>query len=88
MYLETFQGRTRVELRSPDASGNPYLVYTLLIYAGLSGIERKLTLPEEMTQNADLLPASRKEAGKAAMQSAFVRGYIPEEILRVYCSAQ
>lgn len=88
MYLETFQGRTRVELRSPDASGNPYLVYTLLIYAGLSGIERKLTLPEEMTQNADLLPASRKEAGKAAMQSAFVRGYIPEEILRVHCSAQ
>lgn len=86
MYLETFQGRTRVELRSPDASGNPYLVYALLIYAGLSGIERKLSLPEEMTQNADLLPSSRKEAGKIAMQSVFIRRYIPEDILRVYCS--
>ena len=86
MYIETFQGRTRVELRSPDASGNPYLVYALLICAGLSGIEKNLTLPEEMTQNAALLPASRKEAGEIAMNSAFVRQLVPEEILRVYCS--
>ena len=38
MYIETRKGQTRVELRSPDASSNPYLVYALLIHAGLQGI--------------------------------------------------
>ena len=88
MYIETFNGRTRVELRSPDASGNPYLVYALLISAGLSGIERNLSLPDETAQNADMLPSSRKEAGKIAKESGFVRSIVPEEILRVYLSQQ
>jgi glutamine synthetase len=85
MYIESFHGRTRAELRSPDASGNPYLVYALLIHAGLSGIERSLPLPEA---DGDLLPSSRKEAGIAAMKSAFVQQFVPEEILRVYCNQQ
>ncbi len=84
VYVEEYQGKTRVELRSPDASGNPYLVYALLIYAGLSGIERRLTLPEEMAEDASFLPASRKEAGKLAGRSAFVKGIVPEGILRKY----
>jgi glutamine synthetase len=85
MYIESFNGRTRAELRSPDASCNPYLVFALLIHAGLSGIERSLPLPEEPAENGSLLPASRKEAGIVAAKSAFVRRIIPEEILRVYC---
>ena len=85
MYIESFNGRTRAELRSPDASCNPYLVFALLIHAGLSGIERRLTLPEEPAENGSLLPASKKEAGMLAAKSAFVRRFIPEEILRVYC---
>ena len=89
MYIETFNGRTRAELRSPDASCNPYLVYALLIYAGLSGIERNLTLPENPEnpeKEGELLPSSRKEAAAAAMKSAFVHPIIPEEILKVYCN--
>ena len=88
MYIESWQGRTRAELRSPDASCNPYLVYALLIHAGLSGIERSLLLPEEHQAEGVLLPSSRKEAGMEAMRSAFVRGIVPEEILRVYCGRQ
>ena len=88
MYIETFRGRTRAELRSPDASGNPYLVYALLIHAGLSGIERNLSLPEEMAEDSPLLPASRKEAGKLALMSSFVKEIIPEEIIREYCGQQ
>ena len=87
MYIESFHGRTRAELRSPDASCNPYLVYALLIHAGLSGIERSLVLPDEH-QEGVLLPSSRKEAGMAAMKSSFVRQIVPGEILRVYCSQQ
>ncbi len=86
MYIETYKDKTRVELRSPDASGNPYLVYALLIYAGMSGIERDLPLPDAMDEKALFLPGSRKEAGKLALSSDFVRNFVPEGIIKVYAS--
>ena len=84
MYIENYKGVSRAELRSPDASSNPYLVYALLIRAGLYGIRNRLHLPDEMDESGLLLPASRKEAGGLAKASAFVREIIPEEILREY----
>ncbi len=84
MHIETHRDRTHVELRSPDAESNPYLVYALLIYAGLSGIERKLTLPKEMDEEAAMLPGSRKEAGAIAKNSEFIKSIVPEEIIREY----
>ncbi len=84
MYMETFKGQTRVEIRSPDAGCNPYLVYALLIYAGIDGIERKLVLPEEMSEAGADLPTSRKEAAKLALESDFVKKYVPEGILKEY----
>ena len=76
-------GRVRAELRSPDASSNPYLVYALLIYAGLEGIEKKLSLPETMKEGA-MLPKSRKEAVRIAVESKFVKGILPAEIIEEY----
>lgn len=84
MYIETYNGRTRVELRSPDASSNPYLVYGLLIHAGLLGIERKMSLPGELSESADLLPSSKREAGSIAASSEFIRSIIPEGIIKKY----
>ena len=84
MYIENYKGRTRAELRSPDASGNPYLVYALLIHAGLFGIENSLSLPEEMDDAGLYLPGSRKEAGVLAGGSGFVKSIIPDGIMRVY----
>ena len=84
MYIETCRGQTRAELRSPDAGSNPYLVYALLINAGLYGIEKKLSLPEEMNDHGVSLPGSKKEAAKLARMSEFVRNYVPEGILREY----
>ena len=84
IYIDTHNGRTRAELRSPDASGNPYLVYALLIHAGLYGLENALALPEEMDENSLMLPTSRKEAAELAKKSEFVKSIIPEEILREY----
>ena len=84
MYIETYRDKTRVELRSPDASSNPYLVYALLIHAGLSGIERKLALPEEVAGGETFLPTSKKEAAKLAETSAFIQGIVPKGIIREY----
>ncbi len=84
MYIETYRDKTRVELRSPDASSNPYLVYALLIHAGLSGIERKLALPEEVAEGETFLPTSKKEAAKLAETSEFIKRIVPEGIIREY----
>ena len=84
IYVEEQNGRTRAELRSPDGSGNPYLIFSLLIHAGLSGIQNNLVLPEKMAEEGQLLPGSRKEAGKLAMASEFVKEIIPEAIIREY----
>ncbi len=88
MRIETYKGRTHVELRSPDAESNPYLAYALLIYAGLSGIERKLELPKEMDEEAAMLPGSKKEAGSIAKNSDFIKGVVPEELIRKYVQNQ
>ncbi len=83
MYVEEYMGRVRAELRSPDASSNPYLIYALLIYAGLEGIANKQTLPEIMKEGA-MLPASKKEAIKFANESDFIKKYLPEDLIKVY----
>ena len=73
-----------MELRSPDASCNPYLVYALLIKAGLEGINNKLSLPEEKSESALLLPSSIKEASKLALESDFVNSIVPKGIIDEY----
>ena len=42
---------TSVELRCQDAACNPYLALALCLAAGLDGIEKGLTPPEEITEN-------------------------------------
>lgn len=42
---------TRVELRSPDPSANPYLTLAVCLAAGLDGIERGLEPPKEICGN-------------------------------------
>lgn len=55
---------TRVELRNPDPSANPYLVLALCLAAGLDGIKRKLPAPPSVDCNIfDMTDEQRKEAG-------------------------
>ncbi len=84
IYISEYKGMIRTELRSPDATGNPYLVYALLIYAGLSGIEKKMALPKEMDTDSAYLPTSLKEARKAASESDFIKEHIPKGIIERY----
>ncbi len=42
---------TRLELRSPDPSCNPYLALAVCLTAGLDGIEKGLTPPPEIIEN-------------------------------------
>ncbi|MFC7073467.1 type I glutamate--ammonia ligase [Halovenus rubra] len=42
---------SRIELRSPDPSGNPYLALAAMIQAGLDGIENDLDCPDPVREN-------------------------------------
>jgi glutamine synthetase len=42
---------TRIEYRSPDAACNPYLAFSLLLAAGMRGINEGYELPEEADAN-------------------------------------
>lgn len=43
--------RTRVELRTPDPMANPYLVYAVMLKAGLDGIKNKIEPPAAIDKN-------------------------------------
>ncbi len=53
---------TRVELRCPDPTCNPYLELALCLAAGLDGIERGLTPPAEITENIFAMDAEQRSA--------------------------
>src|SRR3954451_7512842 len=42
---------TRIEYRSPDPACNPYLAFSVLLAAGLRGVEREYELPVEADAN-------------------------------------
>ena len=45
------QPNKAIELRSPDAAANPYLVFATCLAAGMEGIENGLEAPEELTKS-------------------------------------
>ena len=70
----------RVEYRSPDPSCNPYLVFALLLAAGLEGIKHKYELPPAWTgerptegEGPETLPADLNEAIRAASEGNLAR---------------
>ena len=42
---------TRIEYRSPDPACNPYLAFSLLLAAGMKGVEEQYELPDEADAN-------------------------------------
>jgi glutamine synthetase len=77
---------TRIEFRSPDPACNPYLAFSVMLAAGLDGIENKYPLPEPVEENVyemsveerekrgiGLLPANLWEAIQVTKQSELVK---------------
>lgn len=55
---------SRIELRSPDPSANPYLALTVILEAGLDGVTNNLTPPEPVNSNIyHMEKIERKESG-------------------------
>lgn len=91
---------TRVELRSPDPSCNPYLAFAVCLAAGLDGIQRRLTPPAESNENlyaiaADLeaqgvrrLPASLEAAIHALEADSVVTAALGEHVTNQYVTGK
>jgi glutamine synthetase len=52
---------TRIELRSPDPSCNPYLSLAVCLKAGLDGIKNKITPPAQCNRNIYEMTAAERE---------------------------
>ncbi len=54
---------TRIEYRAPDAACNPYLAFSVLLSAGIWGIENGASLPDEVSNNVfEMTPSELAEA--------------------------
>ena len=71
MYKPGNESATRIELRSPDAAGNPYLQLAIVLSAGLKGIEEEFKLPEPMELNLyHLTDEERLDRGVKSLPSS------------------
>ena len=53
---------TRIELRSPDATANPYLALAVLLAAGLDGIRDQIMPPPSIDENIQKMSPGQREA--------------------------
>jgi glutamine synthetase len=62
---------SRIEYRGIDSAANPYLAYSLLLAAGLKGIEEEYELPAEAEDNVwSLSDAERKALGYSQLPAS------------------
>ncbi len=62
------ESSTRIEFRSPDPACNPYLAFSVILAAGLKGIEEGYELAAEATNNIfEMTPEERAIEGISAL---------------------
>ena len=92
---------TRVELRSPDPSCNPYLLLALVLRAGLDGIERGLMPPlpvdgniyhmseeERIEKKVGSLPGTLDEAIQDMVNDPLMREALGDHVFNKYVTAK
>jgi glutamine synthetase len=88
---------TRIELRSPDPACNPYLCFSVMLAAGLKGIEDGLEPPEPVEENVyqmtekerkargiNTLPASLADAIALTEKSELVRKALGDHVFNAF----
>lgn len=96
-YKQGREESVRIEYRAPDPACNPYLAFSVLLAAGLDGIENSLTPPDPVEDNvyqmADaeraqrgigILPDSLWEAISLAEQSSLVRNCLGDHVFNSF----
>ncbi len=101
LYKPGKEKATRLELRSPDPSCNPYLAFACMLNAGLKGIEKGYRLPEPIEMdvyhlteeerrklNIDTLPGSLNRAIEYAEGSELLRETLGDHIFEQFITSK
>lgn len=63
-YRPGRENSTRIELRSPDPACNPYFAFSVMLAAGLEGIEKGYQVPDPIEENVyEMTGEERKKRG-------------------------
>ncbi len=63
-YKPGKENATRIEFRSPDPACNPYLAFSVMLAAGLEGIEKRYDVPDPIEENVyEMSEEERQERG-------------------------
>ncbi|HSJ23314.1 MAG TPA: type I glutamate--ammonia ligase [Longimicrobiales bacterium] len=92
---------TRLELRTPDPSANPYLALAVQLAAGLDGVRKKQEPPETIDKNIwtlsvrerrrykiQELPRDLGEAITLLKRSSFIRDVLGEHVFQYFIAAK
>ena len=92
---------TRIELRSPDPSCNPYLTLAVCLAAGIDGIKNHIEPPKPVNEDVrkmaeekrialgiEPLPRNLYEALNGLEQDELVRSVLGEELCKGYIAAK
>lgn len=96
-YRPGKEAATRIEYRSPDPACNPYLAFSVMLAAGLDGIENKYEVPptteenvyemseeERISRGIDTLPGSLQEALKLTENSDLVKEAFGDHLFEAF----
>jgi len=101
MYKPGKETATRVEYRSPDPACNPYLAFSVMLAAGLDGIQNRYELPKPMEKDVYImndeekakegitsLPGSLIEAIALTEKSELVREALGDHIFNNFITSK
>jgi glutamine synthetase len=101
LYKPGKEKATRIELRSPDPSCNPYLAFACMLNAGLKGVEKGYKLPDPMEMdvyhlsedervkyNIDTLPGSLNRAIEYAETSEVLKETLGDHIFEQFITSK
>ncbi|MDP2938941.1 MAG: glutamine synthetase family protein [Candidatus Omnitrophota bacterium] len=97
MYKPGKEKATRIEYRAPDPACNPYLAFSVMLSAGLEGVEKAYSLPEPANDNIyhmseeqrqrvgiKSLPEDLLEAVKTTEKSQLVKNTLGEKVFEYF----
>jgi len=92
---------TRIEIRNPDPSANPYLAFAVLLKAGLDGIKNKMEIPppvednvyeftfsELEDKNISFLPGSLWHSIRALTKDEVIKSVLGDDLYKEYIYAK
>ena len=80
MYKPGKEKATRIELRCPDPSCNPYLAFAVMLAAGLEGIEKGYEIPDPIEE--DIFEMDTNERVKRGIKS------LPGDLYEAICQTE